>query len=50
MRKYYLLQNDKEAQLKHIAEYARTQLFMTAEHPAGHNKQDIATPEGNAQK
>ena len=50
MRKYYLLRNDKEAQLKHIAKYARTQLFMTAEHPAGDNKQDIAAPEGNAEK
>ena len=50
MQKYYHLRNDKVAQVKHIAEYARKQLFMTAEHPAGDNKDYIAAPEGNAQK
>ena len=50
MRKYYELRHDKEAQLKHITDYARNSLFMTAEHPAGSNKDNIAAPEGNAEK
>ena len=50
MRKYYELRHDKEAQLKHITDYARNSLFMTAEHPAGSNKDNIAVPEGNAEK
>ena len=50
MREYYNLRNDKEEQVKYIADYARNQLFMTAEHPAGSAKNNIAAPEGNANK
>ena len=50
MRKYYELRNDKAAQLEHISDYARKQLFMTAEHPSDGNKKDIAAPEGTALK
>ena len=49
MREYYNLRNDKEKQVKYIADYARNQLFMTAEHPAGSTKHNIAAPEGNAE-
>ena len=50
MRSYYRLRAHKEKQLEYIARYAREELFMTAEHPAGNNKDLISVPEGTAQK
>ena len=49
LKEYYNARNDKEKQLEIITNYARDELFMTAEHPTG-ELNDIASPEGNAKK